>query len=174
MKQHKGMRPHDLAILLKVATIDKDWMNKDLAEMLKISQAEVGYSLNRSAVAGLIDHTKRKVMRNALLEFIQYGLPYVFPTQRGAMAKGVPTAYSAPVMSSQIVGSETVVWPHAKGNARGESISPLYPNAVDAALQDQKMYDLLALIDVIRIGKVRERQIAMEILKSQIISRVYA
>jgi len=36
MKQ-KGIRPHELAILLKIAVIDKNWMNEDLAEMLKIS-----------------------------------------------------------------------------------------------------------------------------------------
>lgn len=174
MKQHKGMRPHDVAVLLKIAVLDKAWMNKDLADMLKISQAEIGYSLSRSAIAGLIDHGKRKVMRNALLDFIQYGLPYVFPPERGAIARGVPTAFSAPIMASHIIDSVILVWPHVKGNARGESISPLYPNAVDVALQDEQMYDLLALIDVMRIGKVREKEIAIELLKNRISSKVHA
>ncbi|WP_257666328.1 hypothetical protein [Parapedobacter tibetensis] len=174
MKQHKGMRPHDIAVLLKIAITEGTWMSKDLSDALKISQAEISYSLNRSATAGLIDHTKRKVMRNALLEFIRYGLPYIFPPEKGPMAKGVPTAFSAPVMSSQIVGSGIVVWPHMQGNARGESISPLYPNAVDVALQDEQMYDLLALIDVMRIGKVREKEIAIKQLKNLIGNKIHA
>jgi len=114
MKQHKGMRPHDIAILLKIAVAEGTWMSKHLSEALKISQSEISYSLNRSAMAGLIDHTKRKVMRNALLEFLKYGLSYVFPPERGAIVKGVPTAFSAPAISSHIVGSEMVVWPTYK------------------------------------------------------------
>ena len=168
MKQHKGMRPHDIVILLKIAVTKKPWMNKDLADALKISQAEISYSLNRSAIAGLIDPSKQKVMRNALLEFVQYGLSYVFPAERGPIAKGIPTAFSAPVMESSIVSGDALVWPHSHGSVRGESISPLYPNAVEAALQDKEIYDLLALTDVIRLGKVREKQIAIEKITEKI------
>jgi len=168
MKQHKGMRPHDIVILLKIAVTKGPWMNKELADALRISQAEISYSLNRSAIAGLIDATKQKVMRNALLEFVQYGLSYVFPAERGPIARGIPTAFSAPVMGSSIVSGEALVWPHSNGSIRGESIFPLYPNAVEAALQDEEIYDLLALIDVIRIGKVREKQIAIEEIRKRV------
>ncbi len=161
------MRPHDIAVLLKIVISGNDWQNKYLAEALSISQSEISYSLHRSSVAGLIDPTKRKVMRQTLLEFIQFGLPYVFPAERGGIARGVPTAYSAPIMKGAIVSNDQLVWPYANGSARGETILPIYPNAIQAALNDPELYDLLALIDVMRIGRVREKEIAIGFLKER-------
>ncbi|HEY8661788.1 MAG TPA: hypothetical protein VIL78_22315 [Hanamia sp.] len=34
MKAHNGMRPHDLVVLLKIISSDKNWLNKDLAGSL--------------------------------------------------------------------------------------------------------------------------------------------
>ena len=77
------MRPQDVVVLLKMITIPrKDWQFKDLARELSISPAEISDSLNRSYLAGLVDETKRRVNRLSLLEFIQYGLHYVFPRYR--------------------------------------------------------------------------------------------
>lgn len=173
MKQHNGMRPHDIAVLLKIIVSPEGWMHKNLADALKISQAEISYSLNRSMLAGLIDGSKRKVNRQALLEFLQYGLPYAFPAVKGPVMRGVPTAYAAPVMAGHVITTDPVVWAHPKGQARGESVVPLYPNAVEAALGDRELYDLLALVDVLRLGKVRERAHAVKLLK-QNFERSYA
>lgn len=173
MNQHNGMRPQDIAILLKIVISPDWWMNKDLSLALKISASEISYSLQRSSIAGLLDHSKRKVMRGALLDFIQYGLPYVFPALKGSVTRGVPTAYSAPVMSGNFLTNEHLVWPHPNGKIRGEAVMPLYPKAVEAALDDDSLYDLLALVDVMRLGKVREREMAMRILKEKL-ERKYA
>jgi hypothetical protein len=165
MIQHNGMRPHDIAVLLKIIITPGEWMNKDLSISLGISPAEIGNSLQRSMLAGLLDGSKKRVMRNALLDFIQYGLPFVFPAIKGPMARGIPTGYSAPIMSDNLMTNEQIVWAYPKGTARGEVILPLYPNAVEAALGDRHLYDLLALLDVMRLGKVREREIGMKLLK---------
>lgn len=168
MNQHNGMRPQDIVVLLKIIISDSEWMSKSLAEDLFLSAAEVSYSLQRSALAGLLDPSKRKVMRQAFLEFIQYGLPRVFPAIRGAISIGVPTAFSSPVMSPYFMTNqhnEILVWPNVNGEAKGEAIAPLYPNAVQAALKDKSLYELLSLIDVMRIGKVREKEIALKLLK---------
>jgi len=165
---HNGMRPQDLAVLLKISISENDWLNKEIAKALNISQAEVSYSLQRSAIAGLIDPSKRKVMKSALLEFIQYGFPYVFPAIKGPIAVGIPTAWSSPFMTKKIVSSEHLVWPYAKGNTRGGSINPLYPGAIDAVQSDEDLYHLLALLDVMRIGKVREKDVAIKELERMI------
>jgi hypothetical protein len=165
---HNGMRPQDLAVLLRISVSENDWLNKDIAKSLNISQAEVSYSLQRSAIAGLIDPSKRKVMKSALLEFIQYGFPYVFPAIKGPIAVGIPTAWSSPFMTNEIVSSEHLVWPYAKGNTRGGSINPLYPGAIDAVQSDEDLYHLLALLDVMRIGKVREKDVAIKELERMI------
>lgn len=167
MKQHNGMRPHDIAILLKIVAMGKQaWLNKDLANELYISQSEISESLNRSYIAGLIDPSKRKVFKNALLDFLQHGFKYVYPLQPGAIQRGIPTAHSAPVLNKFFTSEEVFVWPYEKGEARGQIIQPLYPGVPKAILIDPVLYDLLAICDVIRIGRSREIKIAMEIMES--------
>lgn len=165
MKQHKGMRPHDIAVLLKIiARKENQWLNKDLAAELFISPSEITESLGRSAIAGLIDPSKKKVFSNSFLDFLLHGLKYVFPVVPGSLVKGVATAQSAPVMSKYFSSAEKYVWPDANGKERGMRIDPLYPGTVKAAANDRSLYDLLALCDVIRVGKVREIKKAEELL----------
>ena len=157
MKAHKGIRPHDIAVLLKIIALGKqDWMNKDLAAGLHISPSEITESLSRSQFAGLVSASRKKVFVMALEDFLVYGLRYVFPVQPGALVKGMPTAHAAPVLQSHFPSDEMYVWPDAHSNERGMMIEPLYPGAVEAAKEDSIFYDLLALCDVFRVGKVRE------------------
>ena len=37
---------------------------------------------------------------------------------------------------------------------------PLYPSAPKAARKDPKLYELLALVDMLRLGRARERAMA--------------
>lgn len=47
MKKHNGIRPHDIAILLKIASKDQqNWYMKDLAYELGISASEISESIN--------------------------------------------------------------------------------------------------------------------------------
>lgn len=158
MNEHKGMRPQDIAVLLKMITLgDRPWTGVELAQALQLSPAEVSNSLKRSALAGLVDSTKRRVARKALLEFLKHGLPYAFPTRPGRMVRGVPTAHSAAPLRSTFNGADAYVWPYAKGDTQGQAIAPLYPGAVVAALTDSALHELLALADALRVGKTRER-----------------
>lgn len=170
MKKHSGMRPHDIVILLKIAAKgSQNWLMKDLAIELGISASEVSESINRSVQAGLLAKDKKRLMRSALLEFLQYGLTYVFPQQPGALARGIPTAHSAPPLNKFIESNELYVWPSAKGNARGQAIEPLYSSVVTAIEKDKLLYELLALVDALRVGRVREKQLAMEELTKRLL-----
>jgi hypothetical protein len=51
------------------------------------------------------------------------------------------------------------VWPFPEGEHRGVTLEPLYKSA-PAALRDPFLYELLALIDALREGRVRERKLA--------------
>ena len=170
MKQHHGMRPQDIVVLLKIIASDNNqWRNLDIAYSLKISPSEVSEVLNRCKIAKLINKEKREVHLNALTEFLVYGLKYVFPAEPGAIAKGIPTAHSASPIKEKIISStESYVWPNSKGNLRGQSIDPLYKTIPEAALEDQKFYELIALVDTIRIGKAREVKMAIDELKNRI------
>ncbi|MCF6271198.1 MAG: hypothetical protein L3J41_15915 [Melioribacteraceae bacterium] len=123
----------------------------------------------RSKFAGLIDASGKKTRRLALMEFLQYGIKYVFPQHPGSIVRGVPTAHSAPPLNNSIDSEENYVWAFGKGNLRGQSIIPLYPTAVNAALKDPKLHELLALVDVLRVGRAREKEIAIKELKLRLL-----
>ena len=169
MKKHNGMRPQDVVILLKIASAKtKPWLAKDIATDLHISNSEVSESLNRSKMAGLLDSSKKKLMRQAFLEFVEYGLKYVFPVVPGSIVRGMPTAHSASPLDNLIQSSEYFVWPDAHGISRGQSIEPLHPGVVQAAKKDNLLYELLALTDALRVGKSREKKLAFDEIKKRI------
>ena len=111
-----------------------------------------------------------------LEEFLIHGLKYAFPPERGELTRGVPTGYAAEPLKGRIAaGSEPPpVWPSPHGKTRGYSFAPLYKTVPQAALQDPYLYEVLALVDAIRDGRSRERQIAEEELKARLHSPRYA
>ena len=171
MKQLQySMKPQDVVILLKIISLDTDdWQQKPLSGDLKMSQSEVSQSVARSKFAGLLDDTGKKVMRLAFFDFLQFGLTYVFPQKPGPVVRGLPTAHSAAPLNSVIVSEELYVWPWAQGKIRGHGIVPLYSSVPDAAAMDVKLYEMLSLTDALRIGRARERDLAIIELKKRIL-----
>lgn len=170
MKKHNGMRPQDIVVLLKIVSIhNQQWRNIDIANALQVSPSEVSEALNRCRIAGLIDSKKRSVHINSFKEFLLYGLKYVFPVEPGAVVKGIPTAHSASPINEHIAsGGDVYVWPYAKGNQRGQSIEPLYKTLPAIIQEDKLFYELLAIIDTIRVGRARELKIAIEELEKRL------
>ena len=170
--QQQIISPLDIVILLKIIAYEgKQWNQLLLAEELFISQAEVSRSLARSKFAGLLDPAGKHVFKKALMEFLQYGIKYVFPQQPGAVVRGIPTAHSAMPLKEVIQSEENYVWPSGKGTMRGQSIIPLYPSVVDAVRADPKLYELLALVDALRVGRAREKQLALELLYERVMTQ---
>ncbi|HNW44108.1 MAG TPA: hypothetical protein PKI19_06365 [Elusimicrobiales bacterium] len=172
MRHFTGIKPQDIAILLKLVTLGNNkWRHIDLAEALGLSQTEISFAMDRCRTAGFIDADKKTVIKPALLEFLIHGLKYVFPAKPGPVGRGIPTAHSAPPLSRLIVAAndDHYVWPNEEeGKVRGQAIEPLYPNAPLAAITDNKLYELLALFDALRIGKARERGMALARLQALI------
>jgi len=121
-----------LGIVRVLPKSGRDILNKEIASQLQISPSEVTESLARSAFAGLYDPATKHVMARALLDFLQYGIKYVFPQQPGALVRGMPTQ----PLCNLIQSNEPYVWPDADGAVRGQAIEPLYPTAVQAATND--------------------------------------
>lgn len=169
MKKHNGMRPQDIVILIKIAAKGKQsWLMKDLSIELSISPGEVSESINRSVLAGLLAQDKKTLMKQTLLGFLEHGLQQVYPQQPGALVRGLPTSHSAPPLNKLISSDEPYVWPYAEGKIRGQAIEPLHPKLPEACLKDELFYELMALCDALRVGKAREKKIAIEILKERI------
>lgn len=135
-----------------------------------MSASEVHGAVRRARAAQLLHGPEMGDRPNlsALREFLIHGLRYVFPPDRGELTRGVPTSYAAEPLSGLIdQGSEPPpVWPYAKGSTRGIAFAPLYKSVPQAALRDAALYELLALADALRDGRIRERKLAeQEIMK---------
>lgn len=169
MKKHNGMRPHDIVVLLKIISYNHDnWLMKDLSFDLLISSSEISESLNRSVLSGLLSNNKKRIMKSSLLDFLTFGLKYVFPQKPGSIVRGIKTSHSTLPLSNIILSDEIYVWPYFEGNSRGFSIEPLHPNVPKACLNDPKLHELLSLVDAIRLGNKREYTIAVEELKRRL------
>ncbi len=167
---NNGMKQQDVLVLLKKTTSQGAVLsNNQLAAALGISASAVCESLQRSCVAQLVDEKKKRVNVLALLEFLQHGIRYVFPAIPGRVMRGVATFVSASPMKEQVVsGNEKFVWPYVKGSDRGQKIAPLYATVPQSALQDIELYQLLVLVDTLRLGRVREREIAITELTNRL------
>ncbi|MDR9398225.1 hypothetical protein [Salibacter sp.] len=169
MKKHNGMRPHDIVVLLKIASKrGGEWFMKDLAYELGISSSEISESLNRSAFSGLIGRDKKKLNYLALIDFLEYGLMYIYPQRPGAIVRGIATAHSAEPLNELIMSEENYVIPYAKGDIRGQMIEPLHPSVPEACMKDELFYKFIALTDSIRVGRAREKKMAVDKLKKML------
>jgi hypothetical protein len=94
-------------------------------------------------------------------------VPYVFVAELGEITRGMPTGYAGPALAPffQAVDDLPPVWPDPDGEVRGQSFSPLYKSVPQAAREDGKLYELLTLVDALRGGRARERQMAHQEIK---------
>jgi hypothetical protein len=85
------------------------------------------------------------------------------------MARGMPTAHSAPPLSGHLTDDgPALVWPFPEGQARGMAVDPLCKHVLAAAERDRAFYEMLALVDALRIGRARERALAEEHLREHL------
>jgi hypothetical protein len=166
------LRPVEIPVLLKLTLPGASAMSfHQLAADLQLSSSEVHASFQRARLSGLLAREAAKsVNRTALLEFLEHGVRYAFPAERGDLTRGLPTAYAAEPLKSALQSSTDPppVWPYVEGKVRGYSFAPLYKHAPAAALKDEKLYELLTLVDALRDGRVRERKLAMDELRRRI------
>jgi hypothetical protein len=87
------------------------------------------------------------------------------------MVNGMPTAHAHPYMRQHFKSDLIYVWPDLHGKERGLSIEPFYPKQPAAAKKDEALYKLLALIDVIQVGRTREIKVAVEELSKIILNK---
>lgn len=169
-----NLKPQDIFVSLKlVAMASPRWTYVQLGNELFMSVSEINASVKRAIKAQLVvqaDHENLspRPIRKALEEFLIHGVRYAFPPERGEILRGIPTGYAAPPLSSHFIDTDELppVWPDPEGSVRGYSFSPLYRSVPKAAKIDKKLYMLLALVDAIRDGRAREKELAIQELHS--------
>lgn len=155
------LQPLDIVVALKYLLLDGAQHSFDeLEKRTGISASSIHRSTNRLQDARLLTSTRR-VQRPAFQELLIHGIRYVYYVKPGEPTRGYPTAWAASPLSEDIVSSDfSPVWPHPMGTVRGYAVMPLHESATIAALKDDSLYQLLALVDAIRIGDSRERSLA--------------
>lgn len=160
-----SLKSQDIVIILKLVVLgDRRWSYPSLAKDLFISPSGIYEAINRAVESRLLDPKTKKPRKRAVEEFLIHGVKYVFPPTRGGPVRGIPTTYAAPPLNSEIIQSSEYppVWPYEHGKVRGYEFSPLHECVPKAAEKDFKLYELLALLDAIRGGRMRESSIAIK------------
>ncbi len=165
-----SLKPQDVVVILKLLSFVGVATYPQLAHALGMSASEAHASVKRAAKSGLVNLESRRPNRKALLEFLVHGLKYVFPAERGPLTRGMPTSYATAPLADKLTvsGEPPPVWPDPDGTVRGEALEPLYRSAPGAARADAKLYELLALVDAIRSGRARERELAVKELQKRL------
>ena len=147
-----------------------EWSYPALAHELSMSASEVHAGVKRAVAARLMDMHRKIPVKSNLLEFLIHGVKYAYPPDRGGLTRGIPTGYAAPPLKALILQPDDPppVWPDPEGQVRGYEFSPLFSAVPAACKVDQKLYELLALVDAIRDGRARERKIAIKEIQSRI------
>jgi len=167
------LKPQDVLVLLKLVAIgNASWSYSRLAGALWMSPSEVHAGVKRTVRARLASLQKERVAPNRrnLEEFLVCGLPYVFVPEQGEVTRGIPTGYAGPLLQPkfQDLGDLPPVWPVPDGEVRGLAFSPIYKSAPQAAREDEKLYGLLTLLDAIRGGRARERELAVQEIRKRL------
>lgn len=167
MPKQEALKPQDIAVALRLAEMpEASYLS--LGADLSMSPSTAHGCVERLQLAGLLRPESRQVNRHFLIEFLEHGVKYMFPAKLDVRARGVPTAYSGPALADEFVSNDMIVWPDITGSAVGQSLTPLYENAPELTNRCPSVYELLTLVDAIRIGRVRERASAVEKLRERL------
>lgn len=162
------LKPQDIYVALKLVSLKNEPCSMQaIGESLGMSGSRVHAAIHRLIKANLArkDVAYRPVKAN-LREFIVHGIRFAFLPEIGGPTRGITTAAFAAPLNNEFSPSDQLpyVWPDVEGEVRGISFSPLHKSAPMAARQDTLLYELLSLVDAIRAGRARERNMAVEMI----------
>jgi hypothetical protein len=160
-----ALKPQDVMVAMKLCSYPGDRPPISvIAGHLGLSASEVHGAMKRLHGSRLLHGSEMKNKPNvsALEEFLLHGFKYVFPAELGQPTRGLPTSYAASPLNTEILATDELppVWPWHQGHVRGVSFQPLYKTVPAACSKDPLLYEYLALLDALRSGRARERNIA--------------
>lgn len=173
------LKSQDCIVLIKLlANPAVEMSQRQLAKTLCISLAEINAGIRRLEEAGLLRKNKQVKLFpniNAAEDFLINAIKFFFPGKLGEYTRGTPTAIAAPIFYDKIaLGNEPIpVWPDALGEKRGVALDPIHPSIPKALREnpDPTFYGLLALVDTIRSGHPRERDLAATLLRKTLLQQ---
>jgi DNA-binding Lrp family transcriptional regulator len=174
-----ALKPQDTLLALKYWSLRRSGQHlpvRDLADALDISASEVSKGARRLVKARLLVEREGVYYAeiNALTEWLGYGVRYAFPTEEKGYGRGMGTGWTCELVKSDIVPpTPGTVWASVGGLQEGVVVEPIYKSVSIAAAKDPLLYQALALVDAIRLGKPRELAVARASLKHLITGKSF-
>ena len=167
------LKPQDLVLALKLAVNrENSYLLATLGSELQMVVSAVHASVVRCEQARLITRSNGvlRAYRPALTEFAIHGVRYVYPAVLGPLTRGVATISAGPSLKDSFDQTKAMptVWPDPLGDTYGTSLAPLCQNVPQACRVDQRLYDVLTLIDAVRGGASRERELATTFIRERL------
>jgi len=161
-----SLKPQDLLVTLKVAINPaRSLLLSDLSNELGLALSIVHRCVGRAEQARLLTRSTGALRTSpaSVKEFVIHGARYAFPGQLGTLTQGIPTAIGGPVLAElfEVAATMPPVWPDPSGSTWGPSLQPLHPCVPFAARTDKALHVVLSLLDALRVGAAREREIAV-------------
>jgi hypothetical protein len=162
------LRPQDLVLAFHLSGTPAR-TQAEMSKVLGLSQPEISNGLKRLQKSHLLLANSRKPVLPNLIEFCAHGVRYAFAAEEGRAKRGIPTAALAAPLKGKVGGADgALVWPAPSGTERATSLAPLHSCVIHAVTQDARLHRLLALLDGIRVGKSRLRQLSLELLTAEL------
>lgn len=167
------LRSHDVVPLIVLLTHEDRWTMRDMAKRLHWPHASVQRSLSRLSEAGLYDKRRKRVPAAQAEEFLIHAVKYIAPARRGGETRGIPTAWAASPLVERLAPPDELppVWAHPHGHVRGVELEALHPRVPNLAAEDPRSYEILALVDAVRAGDARVRELADGMLVDRLRAR---
>jgi hypothetical protein len=168
-----SLKSQDVVVAIKLALLRHERRTyARLAQELFLTASQVFEGARRCELAGLIARQDDQPVARIreLTDFVLHGVRFAFPAALGEISQGMPTASGGPYLSTLLVASAEgpPVWPYPAGQERGPAVTPFYPALPRAAQKDAELYNVLTLVDAVRIGGARDRELATEQLRMRL------
>lgn len=170
------IKPLDIVLLVSMVGLKPDARTTflQIAAELGSTTSTMNRSVNRLLTSGLLvkhrtgslSPSDYSVNRRGLYEILVYAIRYLMPTTVGAPARGMTTAHSGPDLKPLIHAEIPYVWPYVDGTDFGPGIEPLDPSVPRVAASHPLFYRIMALTEACRVGRVRERKLAEDLLRA--------
>jgi hypothetical protein len=167
MRQNRVIKPQDIVILGKLIS-EKLWPSqKEIADSLNLSQAEISHALNTLDHIGLINLSNKKINKLAITEFVTHALKYLYPIEKKGTGRGILIGPSSSIFKEKVRSDDyNYIWPNSNGDSKGIIVTPLLPELSSTVLSNEIMCQFLNVVEVFRgLGGVRHVQEAQKILK---------
>lgn len=153
------LKPLDLTVLayLRTELRGSSWTQAQVAAGLGISQSSVHRALQQLDASALLGEDDRP-----LRDLLVVAVRHVYPPVLGAPTRGLVTGWSHPSIAEHIHAPTALVWPTDDGETHGLSLAPLHPSVPGTSRRSPPFHEFMALLDVFRVGKVRERTHALQ------------